>query len=138
MTSIRDLRPGLQLNGIITNVTKFGAFVNLGIKQEGLVHISELSDQFVSDPNEVVQSGQQVTTRVISVDLDRGRIALSMRSENSTLRLPNRERGGGRPMGGGGRPDRSGPGGGGGRGGGNVSPGDRARALQDLERLFQK
>jgi hypothetical protein len=137
VTSIRDLRPGLQLNGIITNVTKFGAFVNIGIKQEGLVHISELSDQFVSDPNEVVQSGQQVTTRVISVDLDRGRIALSMRSENSTIRLPNREPGG-RPGGGGGRPDRMGPGPGGGRGGGNVSPGDRARALQDLERLFQK
>ena len=134
ITGIRDLRPGLQLNGIITNVTKFGAFVNIGIKQEGLVHISELSDQFVSDPNEVVQSGQQVSTRVISVDLDRGRIALSMRSENSTLRLPNRDN---RPMGGG-RPERMGQGPGGNRGGAPATPADRAWALQDLERLFQK
>jgi uncharacterized protein len=74
-----DLAPGMVLPGIVTNVTRFGAFVDLGIKQDGLVHISELSERFVNDPAEVVAVRQQVRVRVLSVDLPRRRIALSMK-----------------------------------------------------------
>ncbi len=74
-----DLSPGMVLPGIVTNVTRFGAFVDIGIKQDGLVHISELSDRFVSDPAEVVSVQQRVTVRVVSIDLPRRRIALSMK-----------------------------------------------------------
>ena len=74
-----DLAPGMVLPGIVTNVTRFGAFVDVGIKQDGLVHISELADGFVSDPATVVSVRQQVTVRVVSVDLERRRIALSMK-----------------------------------------------------------
>lgn len=76
---LEDVTPGMVLPGIVTNVTRFGAFVDLGIKQDGLVHISELSDRFVSDPAEVVSVQQQVSVRVVSVDLARRRIALSMK-----------------------------------------------------------
>ncbi len=86
VNSMEDLRPGQSLAGVVSNVTKFGAFVNVGIKNEGLVHISELSDDFVGEPSDVVKSGQQVTVRVLSVDRDRNRIALSMRSENAVQR----------------------------------------------------
>ena len=74
-----DLTPGLTLPGIVTNVTRFGAFVDVGVKQDGLVHISELADHFVSDPATVVAVRQQVLVRVVSVDLPRRRIALSMK-----------------------------------------------------------
>ncbi len=74
-----DLTPGMILPGIVTNVTHFGAFVDVGIKQDGLVHISELADHFVSDPATVVAVRQHVTVRVVSVDLPRRRIALSMK-----------------------------------------------------------
>ncbi|MCK6488259.1 MAG: helix-hairpin-helix domain-containing protein [Planctomycetes bacterium] len=74
-----DLAPGMVLPGIVTNVTRFGAFVDLGIKQDGLVHISELSERFVNDPAEVVAVRQQVRVRVLLVDLPRRRIALSMK-----------------------------------------------------------
>jgi uncharacterized protein len=77
-----DLSVGMLLPGIVTNVTRFGAFVDLGIKQDGLVHISELADRFVSDPAEVVTVRQQVTVRVLSIDLARRRIALSMKTRN--------------------------------------------------------
>ncbi len=86
VNTMDDLRPGQSLAGVVSNVTKFGAFVNVGIKNEGLVHISELSDDFVGEPGDVVKSGQQVTVRVLSVDRDRNRIALSMRSENAVKR----------------------------------------------------
>jgi uncharacterized protein len=69
----------MTLPGIVTNVTRFGAFVDVGIKQDGLVHISELAEHFVSDPATVVAVRQQVTVRVVSVDLPRRRIALSMK-----------------------------------------------------------
>ena len=75
-----DLTQGLRLPGIVTNVTAFGAFVDIGVHQDGLVHISQLSDQFVSDPNDVVKAGQKVNVTVMEVDLDRKRIALSMKS----------------------------------------------------------
>lgn len=74
-----DLVPGMILPGLVTNVTRFGAFVDVGIKQDGLVHISELADHFVNDPADVVAVRQQVRVRVLTVDLPRRRIALSMK-----------------------------------------------------------
>jgi uncharacterized protein len=74
-----DLKPGMKLDGIVTNVTAFGAFVDVGVHQDGLVHISQLADRFVKDPHEVVKVGQKVRVAVVSVDLDRKRIALTMR-----------------------------------------------------------
>lgn len=75
-----DLKIGMELNGIVTNVTKFGAFVDIGVHQDGLVHISELSNTFISDPNEVVKVNQKVKVHVTEVDLNRKRIALSMKT----------------------------------------------------------
>ena len=77
---IADLKPGMQLEGVITNVTAFGAFVDVGVHQDGLVHISELSDRFVKDPREVVKAGDVVRVRVKDVDVGRKRIALTMKS----------------------------------------------------------
>ncbi len=77
--TINDVKEGMELNGIVTNITKFGCFVDFGIKENGLVHISELADKFVSDPSEVVSLHQHVRVKVISIDLDRKRIQLSMR-----------------------------------------------------------
>jgi protein Tex len=76
-----DLKVGMKLPGIVTNVTAFGAFVDVGVHQDGLVHVSQLSDQFVRDPNEVVKVGQKVHVTVTEVDLERKRIALSMKSK---------------------------------------------------------
>ncbi len=74
-----DLSEGMVLPGIVTNITRFGAFVDVGVKQDGLVHISQLADRFVSDPTEVVKLNQEVKVRVIEVDLARKRIAFSMK-----------------------------------------------------------
>ena len=71
---------GMALEGVVTNVTAFGAFVDVGVHQDGLVHISELSDRFVSDPREVVKAGDVVKVRVKDVDIERKRVALSMKS----------------------------------------------------------
>ena len=76
-----DLKPGMILPGIVTNITKFGAFVDVGVKQDGLVHVSQLADRFVSDPTEVVKLNQEVRVRVLEVDLARKRIAFSMKIE---------------------------------------------------------
>lgn len=81
-----DLKVGMKLPGIVTNVTAFGAFVDVGVHQDGLVHVSQLSDQFVRDPNEVVKVGQKVQVTVTEVDLERKRIALSMKSKPDTER----------------------------------------------------
>ena len=78
MHSKDDLYPGLKLPGIVTNVTKFGAFVDIGVHQDGLVHISKLTHGYVSDPNEVVKVKQQVEVTVMEVDARRKRISLSM------------------------------------------------------------
>jgi uncharacterized protein len=75
-----DLQPGMKLPGIVTNVTAFGAFVDVGVHQDGLVHVSQLSDQFVNDPSDVVKVGQKVQITVMEVDLKRNRIGLSMKS----------------------------------------------------------
>jgi len=78
---MEDLLEGMWLPGIVTNVTKFGAFVDIGVHQDGLIHISQLADRFVKDPAEVVHVRQQLQVRVFSVDSARKRIALSLRSE---------------------------------------------------------
>ena len=84
VNDINDLREGMELPGIVTNVTKFGAFVDIGVHQDGLVHISHLSNQFVKDPAQVVSVQQKVNVKVLEVDLSRKRIALSMKSEKRT------------------------------------------------------
>lgn len=77
--SIEDLKPGMLLPGIVTNITNFGAFVDVGVKQDGLVHISQLANKFVSDPNEVVALHQHVEVKVLEVDVARKRIQLTMK-----------------------------------------------------------
>ena len=76
---LEDLKPGMTLPGIVTNVTNFGAFVDIGVHQDGLVHISQLADRFIKDPSEVVSVRQKVDVTVLNVDLDRKRISLTMR-----------------------------------------------------------
>lgn len=80
VNDIKDLRPGMRLEGTVTNVTAFGAFVDIGVHQDGLVHVSQLSDSFVDDPSKVVRAGQIVKVTVTSVDLNAKRIGLSMKS----------------------------------------------------------
>jgi len=79
VTELRHVEPGMWLEGVVTNVTNFGAFVDVGVHQDGLVHVSQLADRFVRDPHSVVKSGQVVKVRVIEVDLKRRRISLSLR-----------------------------------------------------------
>ncbi|EKU89176.1 Tex family protein [Bacteroides oleiciplenus] len=79
--TINDLHEGMELPGIVGNITNFGAFVDIGIKENGLIHLSQLADRFISDPNEVVSIHQHVRVRVLSVDMDRKRIALKLISE---------------------------------------------------------
>ena len=81
VNEIDDLKIGMMLPGVITNITKFGAFVDVGVHQDGLVHISHLSDSFVSDPTQVVKLGQKVNVKVLEVDIPRKRISLSMKSD---------------------------------------------------------
>ena len=78
--SIEDLKPGMTLNGIVTNITAFGAFVDIGVHQDGLVHISQMADHYIKDPNEVVRLNQRVRVKVLSVDVDRNRISLTMKN----------------------------------------------------------
>jgi len=80
--SIDDLHEGMELPGLVTNITKFGAFVDVGVKQDGLVHISQLANQYVSDPNQIVKLQQQVKVRVLEIDHQRKRIQLSMKGLN--------------------------------------------------------
>ncbi|MDX9882559.1 MAG: Tex family protein [Prolixibacteraceae bacterium] len=76
---VEDLKVGMVLPGIVTNITKFGAFVDVGVKQDGLVHLSQMADRFISDPNEIVKLHQHVQVKVVEVDLPRKRIQLSMK-----------------------------------------------------------
>ncbi|HOO65140.1 MAG TPA: helix-hairpin-helix domain-containing protein, partial [Synergistaceae bacterium] len=80
--TMEDLLPGMMLPGIVTNVTAFGAFVDIGVHQDGLVHISKMGDRFISTPTEVVKVGEQVSVVVLGVDLERKRISLSMHPED--------------------------------------------------------
>lgn len=84
INSINDLHVGMTLPGIITNITAFGAFVDIGVHQDGLVHVSQMSDKFIKDPNEVVKVSQKVMVRVTEVDVARKRIALSMKSDEKS------------------------------------------------------
>jgi uncharacterized protein len=79
VTSLDHLKPGMILEGVVTNVTRFGAFVDIGVHQDGLVHVSELANRFVADPSEVVHVGQVVRIKVLSVDQALHRIALSVK-----------------------------------------------------------
>ena len=149
--AITDLEVGMQLEGVVTNVTAFGAFVDVGVHQDGLVHISQLSDKFVRDPAEVVRTGDRITVRVLEVDVPRKRISLTARKEVSAEDQADaqaaaarsgggdarssggRDQGGrgapgggrndGRSAQGGGRGPGGPPGGGGGGGGGGRGPG---------------
>ena len=80
--TIKDLQPGMLLEGAVTNVTNFGAFIDIGVYQDGLIHISALANKFIKDPHEVVKTGDIVTVKVVEVDNDRKRIALSMRTDD--------------------------------------------------------
>jgi uncharacterized protein len=80
---VKDLKPGMTLEGVITNVANFGAFVDIGVHQDGLVHISHLADKFVSDPHEVVKVGMIVKVKVLEVDIARKRISLTMKSDDA-------------------------------------------------------
>ncbi|HMA49274.1 MAG TPA: Tex family protein [Magnetospirillaceae bacterium] len=92
--TLKDLQPGMTLEGVVTNVTNFGAFVDIGVHQDGLVHISMLADKFVKDPHEVVKAGDVVRVKVLEVDLKRNRIALTMRMSE---RPPQPQRGAEQP-----------------------------------------
>ena len=81
MHEIKDLTPGMVLEGVVTNLVAFGAFVDVGVHQDGLVHVSQLADRYVSDPNQIVRVGQRVRVTVLSIDLARQRIALSMKTK---------------------------------------------------------
>jgi uncharacterized protein len=100
---VKDLKPGMICPGIVTNVTNFGAFVDVGVHQDGLVHISEISTQFVDDPAKVLSPGDQVTVRVLAADVDKNQVSLSMilnpgeRAERGAPRA-NREHDGDRPQ----------------------------------------
>lgn len=89
VNEIADLREGMRLEGTVTNVATFGAFVDIGVHQDGLVHISQLADRFVKDPHEVVKAGDVVQVRVTEVDVARKRIALSMRSDGGAAAKAN-------------------------------------------------
>ena len=89
---IKDLRPGMMLEGTVTNVAAFGAFVDIGVHQDGLVHVSQLSDTFVKDPHAVVKAGDVVKVRVVEVDVPRKRIGLSMKRDSGEARDTARER----------------------------------------------
>jgi uncharacterized protein len=111
VTEIKDLKEGMVLEGVVTNVTNFGAFVDIGVHQDGLVHISMLADTFVKDPHTVVKAGDIVKVKVLEVDVARKRIALSRRLNDKPA-----------PAGAGGKPETRGPGQGRGGSGGGKAP----------------
>lgn len=95
--TMEDLKPGMQVPGIVTNITNFGCFVDIGVKQDGLVHISQLSNTYVSDPNQVVKLNQRVLVTVTEVDVSRKRIALSMKTTAEGQRTASRPPVAGKP-----------------------------------------
>jgi protein Tex len=90
--TLADLKLGMVLEGVVTNVTAFGAFVDVGVHQDGLVHVSQLADRFVKNPSDVVKVGDKLTVRVLEVDLSRKRIALSARKD-AGQQMPSRPQG---------------------------------------------
>ncbi|CAM4057301.1 Tex family protein [Kerstersia similis] len=121
--TLNDLLPGMVLEGVITNVANFGAFVDIGVHQDGLVHISALSEKFVKDPRDVVRVGQTVTVKVLEVDAARKRVALTMRLNDDAL--PAARRGNDAPAG---RRSNSPAAGQGGKGRGDAAPFNNAMA----------
>ena len=108
VNEVKDLKPGMILEGTVTNVAAFGAFVDVGVHQDGLVHVSAMSNKFVSDPHDVVRSGQVVKVKVMDVDVARNRIGLSLRlddepGKDNTSRKPNKPAGKKNGVGNGGR-----------------------------------
>jgi len=83
--SLTDLQPGMLLEGVVTNVAAFGAFVDVGVHQDGLVHVSALANKFIKDPHEVVKPGQIVKVKVLDVDVKRQRISLTMRLDDTPI-----------------------------------------------------
>jgi protein Tex len=134
VNDLTDLAPGMELEGVVTNVANFGAFVDIGVHQDGLVHVSQLADTFVSDPRTVVKVGQIVRVTVLEVNVALKRIALTMRRNPDAVKQRGGERGGGG--------QRGGEGGRGGQRGGEGGGRDRAPAanysLDDLKRKFGK
>jgi len=117
--TLNDLKPGMLLEGSVTNVTNFGAFVDVGVHQDGLVHVSALADKFVEDPHDVVKPGDIVKVKVMEVDLPRKRISLTMRLDERHQDQPkSADAPAGRPRGRGGKPK----GGGRGQSGGGQKP----------------
>lgn len=92
VNEITDLKPGMMLEGTVTNVAAFGAFVDIGVHQDGLVHVSQLADRFIKDAHEVVKAGDVVQVRVVEVDVPRKRIGLTMRKDSAEARESARER----------------------------------------------
>ncbi|MBL7749286.1 MAG: S1 RNA-binding domain-containing protein, partial [Chitinophagaceae bacterium] len=91
VSSMEDLKPGMKVPGIVTNVTNFGAFVDVGVKQDGLVHISHLANRFISDPNEAVKLGQKVMATVLEVDIARKRVSLSLKDAGERPEVRNQK-----------------------------------------------
>ncbi len=112
VNSLSDLKPGMTVQGVVSNITRFGVFVDLGLEEEAMIHVSELSNEFVSSPTDVVSLGQDVTARVLGVDLQRKRVALTMKEPQPRRRSSS---------------DRSRP-----------APKNKAEALAQLENLFKK
>jgi uncharacterized protein len=121
VTEFEHLQEGMVLKGVVTNVTAFGAFVDVGVHQDGLVHVSELAHRFVKDPSEVVKVGDRVAVKVIKVDRERRRVGLSVKGATAPPTAGARPSGGG-PAGGSGGGGRGSSGGGGARGGGGGGP----------------
>ena len=91
MRELADVQPGMMLEGVVTNVTKFGAFVDIGVHQDGLVHISELSNRYIKEPSEAVKTGQIVKVKVLAVDAKAKRIALSIKALSAPSPRPARK-----------------------------------------------
>ncbi|WP_218177821.1 Tex family protein [Amycolatopsis australiensis] len=123
---ISDLKPGMRLEGVVTNVAAFGAFIDVGVHQDGLAHVSALSKNFVKDPREVVKPGDIVKVKVLDVDVPRKRISLTLRLDDEPGASPSRGGGGGRDRGQGGGGQRRGASGGDRRGGGGRDRGGNA------------
>jgi uncharacterized protein len=129
--TLNDLYPGMILEGVVTNVANFGAFVDIGVHQDGLVHISALAEKFVKDPRDVVRVGQTVSVKVLEVDAARKRVALTMRLNDTAAparRSGDAPKGGDRPR----RPQ--GDGGRGNAGGGGATNSAMADAFAKLKR----
>jgi uncharacterized protein len=97
ITQLKDLKEGMVLEGVVTNIVAFGAFVDIGVHQDGLVHVSQIADRYVADPASAVRVGQRVRVTVLTVDLERNRIALTMKSQQPKPAQPTPRSGGARP-----------------------------------------